>query len=100
MPFYQVVSVIGSIMLLTAYAGMQTGRLKLTSYFYQIANLVGAVCLTYSVIDPFITGVFITEFVWSLFSIVGLYKTITTLRRKRATGNGTPPEGPEVHTAS
>lgn len=35
---------------------MQTGCIKTTSYFYQFSNLVGAACLTYSVIVPFNTG--------------------------------------------
>lgn len=48
-PFHQFVSVIGSILLLTAYASLQTGHITTNSYFYQIANLVGAACLTYSV---------------------------------------------------
>ncbi len=91
MPFYQFVSVIGSILLLTAYAGMQTGHVKTNSYFYQIANLVGAACLTYSVIEPFNTGVFITEFVWSIFSIIGLYKTYTMMRTKRAEADAARP---------
>ncbi|MGV8846695.1 CBU_0592 family membrane protein [Tessaracoccus sp.] len=95
MPLYQVVSVIGSILLLTAYAGMQTGHIKTTTYFYQIANLVGAACLTYSVIKPFNTGVFITEFVWSIFSLIGLYKTVTTVRKKRAETGLTQTADPE-----
>lgn len=92
MPFYQAVSVIGSVLLLAAYAGLQTGRVKSDSYFYQLANLFGAACLTYSVIEPFNTGVFITEIMWTIFSIVGLYKLIKTARGRA--GTPAPAAGP------
>ncbi len=85
MPFYQFVSIIGSVLLLSAYGGLQTGLTKPDSFFYQIANLFGAACLTYSVISPFNSGVFITEAMWTLFSIGGLYKLIRTARRRSAT---------------
>ncbi len=84
-PFYQLVSVIGSVLLLSAYGGLQTGVVKADSYFYQIGNLLGAACLTYSVISPFNSGVFITKAMWTLFSIVGLYKLIRTARRRSGT---------------
>lgn len=77
MPFYQAVSIVGSVLLLTAYAGLQTGYLDpSTSYVYQYFNLFGAACLTYSVIQPFNTGVFITELCWTVFSIVGVVKLV------------------------
>lgn len=84
MPFYQAVSIVGSVLLLFAYAGMQVGKISTTSYLYQMCNLLGAACLTYSVIEPFNIGVFITESVWTVFSLVGLWKTWTTLRARRS----------------
>ncbi len=85
MPFYQLVSIIGSVLLLAAYAGLQIGYVQAKSYFYQLANLFGAACLTYSVIEPFNSGVFITELAWTAFSIVGLWKLIGTARKRKAT---------------
>lgn len=100
MPFYQAVSVIGSVLLLVAYGGLQTGYLDAgTSYIYQTFNLFGAACLTYSVIEPFNSGVFITEFCWTFFSLVGLYKLIRLARSNAATqepagpGDATRPAG-------
>ena len=88
MPLYQAVSVVGSVLLLAAYAGLQTGRLDpSTSYVYQLFNLVGAACLTYSVIEPFNSGVFLTEFCWTIFSIVGLVKLLRMRDAKRATAD-------------
>lgn len=85
MPFYQVVSIIGSVLLLTAYGGLQIGVFDArTSYLYQFLNLFGAACLTYSVIEPFNSGVFITESVWTIFSIVGLIKLFRIRRATRA----------------
>ena len=87
MPLYQAVSVVGSVLLLTAYAGLQTGYLNpTTSYVYQFFNLFGAACLTYSVIEPFNTGVFITEFCWTLFSIVGVVKLVRMRNASRDAG--------------
>ncbi|MEO6998075.1 MAG: transporter [Terracoccus sp.] len=93
MPLYQAVSVVGSVLLLAAYAGLQTGRLNpSTSYIYQLFNLVGAACLTYSVIEPFNTGVFITEFCWSIFSIVGLVKLLRMRNASRLAAETNAPE--------
>lgn len=94
MPFYQLVSVIGSVLLLAAYGGLQAGLVKANSYFYQIANLFGAACLTYSVISPFNSGVFITEVMWTLFSIAGLYKLVQIARRRSETPAPVPAAGP------
>lgn len=93
MPLYQAVSIVGSVLLLAAYAGLQTGKLDpSTSYIYQLFNLVGAACLTYSVIEPFNSGVFITELCWSVFSIVGLVKLLRMRDAKRAASDCDTPE--------
>lgn len=88
MPLSQVVSIVGSVLLLAAYGAMQTGYLKTDTYTYQLLNLFGAACLTYSVIQPFNSGVFVTEVAWTIFSIVGLWKIALTVRRKRAKADG------------
>ncbi|MDN5764813.1 MAG: transporter [Humibacillus sp.] len=93
MPLYQAVSVVGSVLLLAAYAGLQTGKLNpSTSYIYQLFNLVGAACLTYSVIEPFNSGVFITEFCWTIFSIVGVVKLVRMRDANRAAAEADAPE--------
>ncbi len=94
MPFYQLVSIIGSVLLLTAYGGLQIGVLNArTSYLYQFFNLFGAACLTYSVIEPFNSGVFITESVWTIFSVIGLVKLFGIRRDNRqAAALGEPSE--------
>lgn len=92
MPLYQAVSVVGSVLLLAAYAGLQTGRINpSTSYVYQLFNLVGAACLTYSVIEPFNSGVFLTEFCWTIFSLVGLVKLLRMRDAKRAAADAATP---------
>ena len=91
-PFYQLVSIAGSVLLLVAYGGLQLGILNArTSYVYQLFNVFGAACLTYSVIEPFNSGVFITESCWTVFSIIGLVK----LRRiHRLNRDDTQPDEP------
>lgn len=92
MPLYQAVSIVGSVLLLTAYAGLQMGYLNAaTSYIYQFFNLFGAACLTYSVIEPFNSGVFITEFCWTIFSIVGVVKLFRIRNAKRAAAEADAP---------
>ncbi len=88
MPFYQLVSIVGSVLLLVAYGGLQLGILNAsTSYLYQLFNVFGAACLTYSVIQPFNSGVFITESCWTVFSIIGLVK-LRHIRRNNRDGTG------------
>ncbi len=92
MPFYQAVSIVGSVLLLTAYAGLQTRYLNpTTSYIYQFFNLFGAACLTYSVIEPFNSGVFITEFCWTAFSIVGVVKLFRIREANRSAAEADTP---------
>lgn len=90
MPFYQTVSIVGSALLLFAYGGMQVGKIEAMSYLYQMCNLAGAACLTYSVIRPFNSGVFITELAWPVFSVVGLWKTSTAARPRRSAEDPAP----------
>lgn len=81
------VSVVGTILLLGAYALMQFGVIKTESYLYQWGNGLGAACLAYSVIKPFNVGVFITESVWTLISIYGIIKTFQVLHSKKSERN-------------
>lgn len=74
MPLAQLVSLIGSVMLLAAYGMLNLGKVTPKSYLYQWMNVIGAAALTYSVIKPFSVGVFITEGVWTLIGLFGVYK--------------------------
>ncbi|KAA8724010.1 CBU_0592 family membrane protein [Corynebacterium spheniscorum] len=74
MPFAQAVSLIGSVMLLGAYGLLNLGKFTPQSYGYQWMNVIGAAGLTYSVIEPLNVGVFITELIWTLIGLVGVFK--------------------------
>lgn len=95
-PFGPHVSVVGSVLLLVAYALLQLGVKGADSYIYQWFNLIGAACLTYSVIAPFNVGVFVTEFCWTCFSILGVYKTwrVATNRREKRLAEEAAAAGP------
>lgn len=105
-PFGPHVSVLGSVLLLVAYALLQLGIKGPESYLYQWFNLIGAACLTYSVIAPFNVGVFVTEFCWTCFTLIGLYRTWRVARNRRekreadaAAAAAAGPGGPAIPSA-
>ncbi|WP_237559346.1 CBU_0592 family membrane protein [Corynebacterium pilosum] len=51
--------------------------LKSDSPIYQGLNFLGAVGFVYTAISPFNPGLFVTELVWAIVALYGLYKIFT-----------------------
>lgn len=75
---YQVISVLGAIMILVAYAGNQRGWLDRESAWYNLLNLVGSGLLAWVAVRDRRVGFIFLESVWALLSIPPLL----TLRSK------------------
>ncbi|WKD59295.1 CBU_0592 family membrane protein [Corynebacterium caspium] len=65
---------IASVALLFAFAMLNLGKWTIDDYAYQISNFVGAGFLTASAFNPFNSGVFYTELIWSLIGLYGIVK--------------------------
>lgn len=70
---YQIISVLGAIMILVAYAGSQRGWMDRGNVWYNLLNLVGSGLLAWvAVLDRRIGFIFL-ETIWALLSIPPLF---------------------------
>ena len=68
----QVVSFVGALLILIAYAGHQMGWMNPRSAVYNILNAIGSLILLYFALHPFQIGFIILEGVWTLISLYAL----------------------------
>jgi hypothetical protein len=78
---YQIISVIGAVMILAAFAGNQRGWMGRESAWYNLLNLVGSGLLAWIAIRDQRVGFIFLEGAWALLSIPPL---IAMRRRPRA----------------
>jgi hypothetical protein len=72
----QVVSVVGALAILLAYAANQFGMVELDNFPYQLANLVGSTILCVIAIIDVQVGFILLEGVWALFSLWAVVKIL------------------------
>jgi len=70
----QLVSLLGAVMQLLAFAMMQLGRLSSASYPYQLANVIGSLLMTIVATLNSEYGFILMEAVWCLTSAYGLIR--------------------------
>ena len=76
----QIVSIIGSAIILAAYGAQQFGYLDEKTVPYQLGNLVGAIILTVVGIIYVQLGFILLEGMWAMFSAYGLIKVLQSRR--------------------
>jgi predicted membrane protein len=74
MDIYQVIGFIGMLFIIWAYFLLQIEKYTITSFSYQILNLVGAILLLISLFVHFNLGSFIIEVFWIIITLYGIYK--------------------------
>ncbi len=73
-PMYEVVQVVGSLLILAAFVAAQLRRLDQSSYRYLIANAVGSAVLTVTAVVRLEWGFILLEGAWALMSIYSMVR--------------------------
>lgn len=84
--WYDIVGLLGTLMILGAYFLLQAGRLAGNGLQYQLLNLFGAAGILVSLVGSFNLSVFLLELAWIGVSAFGIVRTLRARRR----GPGTP----------
>lgn len=66
---YQIISVVGAVLILIAYAGSQRGWMRRESAWYNLLNLLGSGLLAWIAIRDRRVGFIFLESAWALLSI-------------------------------
>lgn len=74
MTFSFEIGIVAGVCFVVAFGLLNFGVLTSKSPLYQSLNLLGALGFTYTAISPFNPGLFITETVWALVALYGLWK--------------------------
>lgn len=76
-----IIGISGVILLLIAYFLLSTNRMSSQSLSYQLYNLIGALCILYSLLFTFNLSSVVIETCWIIISLIGIYR-IQTARYK------------------
>jgi hypothetical protein len=71
---FQIISLVGAILVLVAFAAQQLGRLAADMRTYQILNLAGGFFLSIAAIKSRQYGFILLEGTWTVASAYGLWK--------------------------
>ena len=74
---YQLVQVVGSLLILAAFVAALLGRLDQSSYRYLIANAAGSAILTMTAVINLEWGFILLEGVWALVSLYSIARKVT-----------------------
>ncbi len=69
------VGLVGVVLYVGAYAGLQTGRLGLADVNYTILNAVGGLAVIFSLVWSFNLAAFVTQVLWLIFTLVGYLRS-------------------------
>jgi hypothetical protein len=80
---FQVVSIVGAMLILAAFVAQQSRRLDAETKTYQILNLIGGFCLCVTAVAGRQYGFILLEGSWTVISAWGVWRVMgeTTARR-------------------
>lgn len=77
------IGISGVALLLIAYFLLTTNKLSSQSMKYQLFNLIGALCIFYSLMFNFNLSSVVIEVCWILISLIGVYRVVLVNRNSR-----------------
>lgn len=83
MDIYQIIGFVGMLFVVYAYLLLQIKKYTITSYSYQILNLIGAILLLISLFKHFNLGSFIIEIFWIVITLFGMYKNLKEKKNEK-----------------
>lgn len=78
------IGIIAGICFVVAFGLLNFKVLTATSPIYQTLNFLGALGFVYTALSPFNPGLFITEAVWAIVALFGLWKIFTSSSKRKA----------------
>jgi hypothetical protein len=72
------IGLLGVVLYVGAYAGLQLGKLSLDDVRYTILNAVGGLAVIFSLVFSFNLAAFVTQVLWLVFTVVGYLRTRKT----------------------
>ncbi len=85
--WYDLVGLVGSVLVVGSYFLLQSGRLAGTGLPYQSINIVGSACILVSLIGGFNLAVALLQCTWIAISLYGIARGLAR-RRDEARGGG------------
>ncbi len=71
---YQVISLVGAVLILAAYIALQTGRMARENRWFSVLNFAGSLLLTWVAVIDWRLGFVFLEGSWALLSIPGMFR--------------------------
>ena len=94
MSFSYEIGIVSGVFFVLGFGLLNFGLLSSSSAVYQTLNFLGALGFTYTAISPFNPGLFITEAVWAIVALLGLWKIWSGAGRKAADIGPETPDAP------
>jgi NADH:ubiquinone oxidoreductase subunit 6 (subunit J) len=73
---FQIVSLIGAVLILYAFAAQQFRRLEAETKTYQMLNLIGGICLATAAVAARQYGFILLEGSWTIVSAWGVWRMV------------------------
>ena len=74
---FQIVQLVGAVLILYAFASQQLGRLAAETRTYQILNLFGGMLLCAAAVEARQYGFILLEGTWTIASAYGVWRVVT-----------------------
>lgn len=72
--FYQLVSLLGALLILIGYVGLQLGWMGRENRMFNVLNFIGSALLAWVAIVDWRVGFIVLETAWALLSIPGIFR--------------------------
>jgi hypothetical protein len=72
--FYDLMGIIGVLIIITAYFLLQIGKLYTENILFSILNIIGSTLILYSLYFNWNLASVVIECFWILISLIGVYK--------------------------